>query len=170
MTNLLQHSTCRLDISSDEEGAKDQMTRDRRGKENIPPADDISQTSTRSGVTVVSDGGMEYEKPRVALGDLNVEEFYAAGVDPGEVIIVPGDEDDGVVVAGEEQSGPEATSTVSSVETEVKGKEVEVPSAVVLQPVEGTGEAFDLWESSSAKDEIDSPVPASPASEAEFSS
>lgn len=186
MTNLLQHSTCMLDISSDEECAQ-KLRREKaegRGKENIPPADDISQTSIRRATTTVSEGGMEYEKPRVALGDLNAEDFYAEGVDPKEMIIVPGDEDDGTIVDGEQ--APEAqqqdsyfpTSEVAS-EVNVAIKAVaDVPSdpqrpatperQATLQPVEGTGESFDLWESSSAKEEGDgapSPVPASPASD-----
>ncbi|RAL61712.1 hypothetical protein DID88_002780 [Monilinia fructigena] len=43
-TNLMEHSTCTLDISSDEESLT--RLRDERGKENVPPPDDISQTRT----------------------------------------------------------------------------------------------------------------------------
>lgn len=189
MTNLLQHSTCLLDISSDEE-CEQKLRREKaegRGKENVPPEDDVSQTSVRRATTT-SEGGMEYEKPRTALGDLNVEEFYADGCDPTSVIIVPGDEDDGTVLKGEklEEPQPKRSSlahcesasdleadTAPSVEEEPT--EPEQPSEPVslptLKPVEGTGESFELWESSSAKEEGDgarspSPMPASPASEA----
>src|SRR3569833_3988350 len=47
MPNLLQHSTCVLDISSDEE-SEQKARREKaegRDKENIPPADDVSQPS-----------------------------------------------------------------------------------------------------------------------------
>ncbi|POS74701.1 hypothetical protein DHEL01_v206906 [Diaporthe helianthi] len=177
LTNLLQHSTCRLDISSDEECQR-KASREKaegRGKENVPPADDISQTSVRRAATM-SEGGMEYEKPRTALGDLNVEDFYAEGCDPTTIFIVPEDEDDGTVVDGEQPekvqgesaaAGPSlnTTATVDKVaEPEVSGEPAKLAT---LQPVEGTGESFDLWESSSAKEEGDgapSPVPASPAS------
>jgi hypothetical protein len=184
MTNILQHSTCRLDISSDEECQR-KASRERaegRGKENIPPADDISQTSVRRATTM-SEGGMEYEKPRTALGDLNVEDFYAEGCDSKSVFIVPEDEDDGTVVAGEQ---PEklrdgaSSAALAAVETNLDTKATVEQTAgpeescepiklATLQPVEGTGESFDLWESSSAKEEGDgapSPVPASPSSEA----
>ncbi|KAK7707845.1 hypothetical protein SLS63_013641 [Diaporthe eres] len=174
MTNLLQHSTCRLDISSDEECER-KLGREKaedRGKENVPPADDVSQTSARR-TTTMSEGGMEYEKPRTALGDLNVEDFYAEGCDLTSVFIVPEDEDDGTVVDGEQPEKPqdEATSE-SSLEIKADAEATPEPEEHVklatLQPVEGTGESFDLWESSSAKEEGDgapSPMPASPASE-----
>ncbi|KAG6356081.1 hypothetical protein INS49_015466 [Diaporthe citri] len=185
MTNLLQHSTCRLDISSDEECER-KLGREKaedRGKENVPPADDVSQTSARRATTM-SEGGMEYEKPRTALGDLNVEDFYAEGCDLTSVFIVPEDEDDGTVVDGEQPEKPQDEAravlhdgATSELSLEIKADaeatpEPEEPEEHVklatLQPVEGTGESFDLWESSSAKEEGDgapSPMPASPASE-----
>lgn len=43
-TNLMEHSTCTLDLSSDEESRV--RERDERGKENVPPQDDVSQTRT----------------------------------------------------------------------------------------------------------------------------
>lgn len=177
MTNLLQHSTCRLDISSDEECQR-KASREKaegRGKENVPPADDVSQTSVRRAATI-SEGGMEYEKPRTALGDLNVEDFYAEGCDPTSVFIVPEDEEDGTVVEGEQPEKPQGETATSETSLEAKAtvdevaepEESEEPvKLATLQPVEGTGESFDLWESSSAKEEGDgapSPVPASPAS------
>ncbi|KAJ4416535.1 hypothetical protein N0V82_006657 [Gnomoniopsis sp. IMI 355080] len=181
MTNLLQHSTCMLDISSDEECAQ-KMRKDRsegRGKENIPPANDVSQTSTRRNTTVVSEGGMDYEKSRIALGNLNAEDFYAEGVDPTEVIIVPGDEEDDTIVDGEQHQQPRKESTGLSVThvapaLDVKDAvdEPDVPKTPVklasFQPMEDAGDSFDLWESSSAKEEGDnapSPVPRSPSSE-----
>ncbi|ROW09301.1 hypothetical protein VPNG_05888 [Cytospora leucostoma] len=190
MTNLLQHSTCLLDISSDEE-FQQKLRRERaegRGKENVPPADDVSQTSVRR-TTTVSGGGMEYEKPRVALGSLNVEEFYAEGCDPTSVIIVPGDEDDGTVLDGEQPEEPQEPREDDALTGPKSAPELEVDTApnveehcepvhqtepvklATLEPVEGTGESFELWESSSAKEEGEgerspSPEPASPVSEA----
>lgn len=180
MTNLLQHSTCRLDISSDEE-CQQKLGREKtegRGKENVPPADDISQTSARRA-TAISEGGMEYEKPRTALGDLNVEDFYAEGCDPTSVFIVPEDEDDGTVVDGEQSEKRQEEDIAQELSLETKASmeaaaepedSEELVKLATLQPVEGTGESFDLWESSSAKEEGDgarspSPMPASPASE-----
>lgn len=187
MTNLLQHSTCMLDISSDEECAQ-KLRREKaegRGKENVPPADDVSQVSARRTTTTVSEFGMEYEKPRVALGDLNAEDFYAEGVDPSEQFLVPADEDDGTVVDGEHSLDARQSDSLASCsdaaialasdvglaatgETSVETQQSPEPARqAALEPVEGTGEVFDLWESSSTKEEDDgvaSPVPASPAS------
>lgn len=127
---------------------------------------------------------MEYEKPRVALGDLNAADFYAEGVDPAELIIVPGDEDDGIIVDGEQAPAAQQEDSYfpdsevhPEVDLDIKNvanvpSDPQQPAALVreatLQPVEGTGENFDLWESSSAKADGDgarSPVPASPASD-----
>lgn len=178
VTNLLQHSTCMLDISSDEE-CEQKLRKERaegRGKENIPPADDMSQTSVRRNETI-SEGGMEYEKPRTALGSLNAEDFYAEGVDPTEVIIVPGDDEDGTVVDGEQprelpQHEPSVLPKTELAPELAPELDVEPPRTPVkptsLQPVEGAEESFDLWESSSAKEEGDnapSPVPRSPSSD-----
>lgn len=191
MTNLLQHNTCRLDISSDEECAH-KLRRERvdgRGKENIPPVDDVSPAPVQRTTAATSEGGMEYEKPRTALGDLNVEEFYAEGVDPTEVIIVPADEDDGTIIDGEQSPEEEEEPSRHSEPGLVAQVKIEVVEPVAeeaeeasdsetatepvplanLKPVEGTGESFELWESSSAREEGDgarspSPVPASPAS------
>lgn len=181
MTNLLQHSTCMLDISSDEE-CEQKLRKEKaegRGKENIPPADDMSQTSTRRNAAVISEGGMEYEKPRIALGSLNAEDFYAEGVDPTEVIIVPGDDEDDTIVEGEQPREPQQealgqpeTDLAPELDAKAAVNEPEPPKTPVkldsFQPLEGAGESFDLWESSSAKEEGDnapSPVPLSPSSE-----
>lgn len=180
MTNLLQHSTCMLDISSDEECER-KMRKEKaegRGKENIPPADDMSQTSVLRNATVISEGGMEYEKPRIALGSLNAEDFYADGVDPTEVIIVPGDDEDGTIVDGEQPHDAQESNNRSETDlrpvpgVKVAVEEPEAPKTPIklasFQRLGEAGESFDLWESSSAKGEGDnapSPVPRSPSSE-----
>lgn len=171
MTNLLQHSTCMLDISSDEECEK-KLRKEKaegRGKENIPPADDISQTSTRRSAPVSSQSGMEYEKPRMALGNLNAEDFYAVGVDSSEVIIVPGDDEDGIVFDGEVQPKKlTGLPETDNVKVEVTVEDVVPPKASTqasFQPLESAGEQFEIWESSSAKEEGDNapgPAPRSP--------
>lgn len=76
MTNLLQHSTCVLDISSDEE-SEQKLRRERaegRDKENIPPPNDISQTSlARAEVSQQSEDEMNFEKSRNPLSQLNAD-------------------------------------------------------------------------------------------------
>jgi hypothetical protein len=86
MTNLMQHSTCVLDISDDEDGKVDS---EGRGKENIPPAElggsSIPLTSSRGG-EVRKLVGMEDE--RAPLGELDVAEFYGAGLNAFSCAVV----------------------------------------------------------------------------------
>jgi len=106
MTNLLQHGTCTLDISSDEE-SESRAKRDRaegRDKENIPPPEDVSQTSSArasASDAVDIDEGVLLLKGRGPLAEMNVTDFYADGCDSTSVFVVPGDEEDPESVVGE---------------------------------------------------------------------
>ena len=111
MTNLLQHGTCTLDISSDEESER-RAKRDRaegRDKENIPPPEDVSQTSSARGASsadpVEIDEDVLLLKGRGPLAEMNVTDFYAEGCDSSSVFIVPGDEEDPEAVVEGEQDG-----------------------------------------------------------------
>ncbi|KAL2196617.1 hypothetical protein P885DRAFT_61207 [Corynascus similis CBS 632.67] len=118
MTNLLQHGTCTLDISSDEE-SENRAKRDRaegRDKENIPPPEDVSQTSTARGGasssraagadTIEIDEDVLLLKGRGPLAEMNAADFYAEGCDVTSVFVVPGDEEDPeAVVAGDRDHG-----------------------------------------------------------------
>lgn len=167
MTNMLQHSTCILDISSDEESEK-KAKRDRdegRDKENIPPSDDMSQTSTRRANRLPVDD-MMMDKERVALGEMNTADFYPEGCDESSVVIVPGDGEE----LQEPPRGAQAPEraplaavevdkdAVSKVELLISSPSDGSPKAAVLQPIEGTGESFELWESGSAQDETEAPI------------
>ncbi|KAJ4251915.1 hypothetical protein NW762_011215 [Fusarium torreyae] len=153
MSNLLQHSTSTLDISSDEESQR-KANRDRaegRDKENVPPPDDISQTrrAPRADDMIV-------EKERVALGEMNTADFYAEGCDETSVILVP--EDDEPQAQVPKESVPELKPINPSTEDidRLMAKPTEgTTKAAVLEPIEGTGESFELWESSSAQDEAE---------------
>jgi hypothetical protein len=186
MTNLLQHSTCTLDISSDEESEQRARREQAEGrdKENIPPADDVSQTtSARASRAAGVFDDMVVEKQRGPLSDLNVEDYYAEGCDGTSVIIVPGDEEEAETVIDEAEHESrdvepleaipvfeESTSTtLAEIEAinvdELMGKDEPALKAAALQPIEGTGESFELWESGSFRDENE--APASPALVAE---
>lgn len=95
MANLMQHSTCVLDISDDEE----KQTRENRGKENIPPSqpladgNNVSATAQRTPATTPRNVEMGGE-PRSPLGELDVKAFIPEGEDINSVVIIPGDEDD----------------------------------------------------------------------------
>ncbi|KAJ9139001.1 Thymidylate kinase [Coniochaeta hoffmannii] len=184
MTNLLQHGTCTLDISSDEESElKARRERDEgRNKENLPPVDDVSQTSARgsrvSAAAVVNPDDMVFEKSRGPLAEMNAADYYAEGCDGSSVVIVPGDEEEGeetaipavepVVAPAVEVEGdrhpaldaaedfefnPELKAEVEVSVDVLMGKESEGVQAAVLRPIEGTGDSFELWESGSQKDE-----------------
>ena len=83
MGNLMQHSTCTLDISDDEGrlAAKDQ-----RGKENIPPIDYLNTFVATSRQDTMID------EARTPLGDLDARSFYAEDCDSSSVVIVPADQ------------------------------------------------------------------------------
>ncbi|GKT84089.1 thymidylate kinase [Colletotrichum tofieldiae] len=170
MTNMLQHGTCVLDISSDEESER-KASRDRaegRDKENVPPVDDVSQTSARRSVRRTDEDDMVFEKERIALGEMDASEFYAFGCDESSVIIIPADEDEDEVtpaqvtlpvtkdVAPELKPDPLEAPLEERDVDELMGKSVDpAPKAALLEPIEGTGETFELWESGSAKDETE---------------
>ncbi|KAI6081131.1 hypothetical protein F4821DRAFT_34503 [Hypoxylon rubiginosum] len=179
MTNLLQHSTCVLDISSDEESESRRQRECAEGKENVPPIDDISQTSsrhhTRAQRQPVEDE-MVFEKERNPLGELDAREYYSEGCDENTVIIIPGDEDDddqpqqptgngnGLDFAPEMGSvesdipDPEVVDGKKSVDELMVKTDEPAPSAALLEPMEGTGESFEVWESGSAQDEAETAV------------
>lgn len=158
LTNLLQHSTCILDISSDEETARRAL--DDRGKENVPPVDDVSQTARRRRER--DEGDMVVEKERSVLGEMEVGEFYGAGCDASSVFFVPADEED--VKGKQAEVAPEVEvprdvelAPEAEVSREMEGdKDVEVllqsgsAPAAVLEPMDGTGDTFELWDSGSS--------------------
>ncbi|KUJ17594.1 uncharacterized protein LY89DRAFT_684602 [Mollisia scopiformis] len=157
-TNLMEHGACTLDISSDEEGAG--RERDARGKENVPPVDDVSQTS-RGRRAVQEEGSIEVD--RSPLGDLCKEDFYAEGVAEGDVFVVreeeEGEEEKEVSVefdfAGGEGKEVVEIDVVPELDVETlmqRPSSTAAPKAALLQPIEKAEEGFELWESGSAKD------------------
>ncbi|PGH01398.1 hypothetical protein AJ79_07939 [Helicocarpus griseus UAMH5409] len=80
MANLMEHSTCVLDISDDEDKSRN---KDDRGKENIPPPDCVNR-GTETDAAGVKDAfenlpaGRMVEmsdEPRSALGELDIAQF-----------------------------------------------------------------------------------------------
>lgn len=140
----MEHSTCTLDISSDEESRS--RERDNRGKENVPPPDDISQTRTQ----LTSEGAersmhdikarvravrrkREEEEGRIELdrsplGDLAAEDFYAEGCDEKSVFLVPSDTSEENGEEGEEPQAEIPASFDFNAELKGKGKEVDIVS------------------------------------------
>ena len=181
MTNLLQHSTCVLDISSDEETETRRQRERAEGKENVPPVDDISQTSRpRPARLSAANADDMIEKERNPLGEMDVREYYSEGHDETSVVIVPGDEDESTDEQQQQQSQPvDMKSSLSAelqpaaqavapepapsketktVEELMEKPDEPAPCAAVLEPIEGTGQSFDVWESGSTKDEAETPA------------
>ncbi|EGS18448.1 uncharacterized protein CTHT_0050460 [Thermochaetoides thermophila DSM 1495] len=156
MTNLLQHSTCTLDISSDEESEqRDKRERaEGRDKENIPPPDDVSQTPARSPRAVPSflDGDDMVEKQRGPLAEMNAADFYAEGCDKTSIFIVPGDEEDPESVVDEsDQAVPECQAEGGLNELPLpQGQPNDEPEDVVLS---SASKSFKIWEGDDAEDE-----------------
>ncbi|KAK2002630.1 hypothetical protein LX36DRAFT_229091 [Colletotrichum falcatum] len=171
MTNMLQHGTCVLDISSDEESER-KASRDHaegRDKENVPPSDDVSQTSARRSDSRTDEDDMVFEKERRALGEMDASAFYAIGCNESSVIIIPADEDEvedttsrpilpaTKITAPETKADPPVLPLEEKDVDELMGKMADPTpkGAALLEPIEGTGETFELWESGSAKDETE---------------
>ena len=90
MTNLVQHSTCVLDISDDE--GKSKMNG--RGKENIPPIElDVPSLVQQTPIVPVSRKTHVSEDPRAPLGELDAVVYYAPGCDANAFIAIYDDEE-----------------------------------------------------------------------------
>ncbi|KAM3507222.1 hypothetical protein MY10362_001886 [Beauveria mimosiformis] len=162
MTNLLQHSTCTLDISSDEETSA-RAKRDRDDgcdKENVAPAGYAAQAppATPRSSTKLSE--------RTPLAELDPRDFYAEGCDETSVFLVDEDEEteveDNSAFIGFEFAPKLGNASLDPI-LEKLDELVEKPAegsskAAVLEPIEGIQENFELWESGSAKDEAEATV------------
>ena len=167
--NLMNHYTCTLDISSDDESRA--AAKDDRGKENIPPVDGLAYSSATVAFTRAD---MMTDEPRTPLGALNAMDFYAEGCDASSYIVIPAEKDvDGsnekvaTAVESQEASLTPPQSTEAKVETapgweefleQVEQsredmKDVNECLAVMQQPSNQPN--IEIWESESAKGDND---------------
>ena len=117
--NLMQHSTCTLDISDDEESHSAKYD---RGKENIPPLDHpTSYMGPITTVRPVSRRDMMTDEPRTPLGDLDAKDYYAEGCDASSYIIIP---------AEKSYENGCAVSEVSNLTTTSEAKQTSDPDQV----------------------------------------
>ncbi len=86
--NLMNHYTCTLDISSDDESRA--AAKDDRGKENIPPTDGVVYSSA---ALVTARVDMMTDEARSPLGTLDAKDFYAEGCDASSYIIIPAEKE-----------------------------------------------------------------------------
>lgn len=162
MGNLLEHSTCTLDISDDESCVR---AKNDRGKENIPPTDDMGVAAPMNNVVPVSRKHMMTDEPRTPLGDLNAADFYAKYCDAHSFFMVPEDEEMqlenvGRVTEFKNNSGDNVAVGPASywndlpADIEASEKTTLAGSAAPInQEVSNEASAFDIWESESAKGE-----------------
>ncbi|KAF9891499.1 hypothetical protein FE257_003966 [Aspergillus nanangensis] len=168
MTNLMQHSTCVLDISDDESKHASPSSSSSpsagRGKENIPPAElgivlsepPVPVASRKASSKMVVDG--EAEEERAPLGELVTSDFYAEGCHAFSCAVVYDEEEQGV--EGEKKKGKMVSaarhpprsklSSVSSISAILEESKEESKEEV---QVEEAAPPIDIWESASAADE-----------------
>lgn len=150
---IMQHSTCTLDISSDEEGNPCSW-KDERGKENVPPSDydavrphgipagPESRISTKPrlsrGATKADVMTDERDDMRSPLNTLPVEQFYDDGLDSTSVEVIKGDTDaraveqpEAEVTAGEQEQPPtsDAFADVNPEDTQTAGPAAQADGA-----------------------------------------
>ncbi|KAL2010705.1 hypothetical protein VTN00DRAFT_6512 [Thermoascus crustaceus] len=112
MTNLMQHSTCVLDISDDEGKTK----KDGRGKENIPPHElgiEIPNSAQQTSDTAASRKNLMTDEPRTPLGELKVSDYYAPGCDALSRVVIYELEPE----KNEKEDDEKKTSNISTAET-----------------------------------------------------
>ncbi|CAD6443449.1 74bd1066-ed0e-47e5-a103-870eb762b47a [Sclerotinia trifoliorum] len=161
-TNLMEHSTCTLDISSDEESLT--RMRDERGKENVPPLDDISQTRTSMNTFASSSSTsssmsrrdeMEIREmklkvkmqrkrremeegvidvDRSPLGEMRKEDFYGEGCDEKSVFVILPDPEPQVLVEDEAEEVIEGPSE----------QEEQISEPTTITSDKGKGKGIDI--------------------------
>ncbi|KAK2748548.1 hypothetical protein FQN57_000682 [Myotisia sp. PD_48] len=167
MANLMEHSTCVLDISDDEE----KRTRNDRGKENIPPPPTFDQVQTPSIPQILINNARIVEmsdEPRSPLGELSVKSFVPKGEDISSVIeIIDDDEEEGgefssvecILTPIEPKANPISASDGQFIAVE---PELSTPSAVSVL-VEHTAPASDADTTNDHQpQDVVSPAPAGP--------
>ncbi|KAA6415935.1 MAG: hypothetical protein FRX48_00654 [Lasallia pustulata] len=172
MGNLMEHSTCTLDISDDE---CRQAAKDDREKENIPPLDFPGSLSRSVAATArpVSRSDMMIDEPRSPLGDLAARDYWAEGCDASSYYIIPAETPNVNLVEEPVKAKPLVKDFNPVIRTDSKVSagspemwkdllaqiETKKSSAAAALPVaEGTkddGAPIEIWESESAKGEDD---------------
>ncbi|KAB8234812.1 uncharacterized protein BDW43DRAFT_54471 [Aspergillus alliaceus] len=158
MTNLMQHSTCVLDISDDE----GKVETSGRGKENIPPVElgiDLPRSRQQESPAAARKSVM-MEESRAPLGDLNAADYYGDDCHAFSYTIVYDDEENEPTSSKKSplpplpQSSPHSRSKLSSVSSISSLIEATVPEQQVAETKLESSEAeIEVWESESAAEE-----------------
>lgn len=153
MTNLMQHSTCVLDIS-DQEG---KVETSGRGKENVPPAElglDLPRSRQQESPAAAARKSVMLEESREPLGDLNAADYYGDDCHAFSYAVVYDDEaeENAKKVPSAPCSAPNsARSKLSNVSSVSSLLEVTAPAKPTAE-VEAEA-AIEIWESESAAEE-----------------
>ena len=175
MANLMEHSTCTLDISDDEAGSP--FKGDKDNKENIPPIDGPAAVLDIATQVTATRRDMMTDEPRKPLGDLVAQDFYAAGCDATSVILIhTEDADDNMnekspIVCNIAESSPsrsranavtEAAECWKAIVAGLNTDTVAAASEADLAQEEGASKEaateIQIWESESAKGDDDVPT------------
>ncbi|KAL2863257.1 uncharacterized protein BJX67DRAFT_364274 [Aspergillus lucknowensis] len=160
MTNLMQHSTCVLDISDDEGKQGDKS--DYRGKENIPPAElgiSLPRSRQQEAPAAAARKSDMVDEPRSPLGDLNAADFYGEDCHAFSYAVVY-DDDETDAPAEEKKATLSLTppthptrsklSSISSIASVLEAAAAREPIKADSQPA---NDRIDMWESESAAEE-----------------
>ncbi|RHZ57230.1 uncharacterized protein CDV56_104415 [Aspergillus thermomutatus] len=155
MTNLMQHSTCVLDISDDE----GKMEPSSRGKENIPPSElgiDLPRSSERAAAARKTD---MTDEPRSPLGELNAADYYGEDCHAFSYAVIY-DEDE---TTSEKKTTLPSLPRNSTHPTRTKLSSVSSIASILAatQPVKAAGSTkstvseaeIEIWESQSTADD-----------------
>ena len=172
MANLMEHSTCTLDISDDEAGSL--LKGDKDNKENIPPVDGPAALLRSETQVTATRRDMMTDEPRTPLGDLVAQDFYAAGCDATSVILIPAEDADDnanekspiICNVPESSSSRPTTSAVTeaaecwkAIIAEMNTDKIAADSEAYLTPGQGASKEatteIQIWESESAKGDDD---------------
>ena len=168
MANLMEHSTCTLDISDDEAGSP--LKGDKDNKENVPPVDGPAAELHLATQVTATRRDMMTDEPRTPLSDLVAQDFYAAGCDATSVILIPTeDADDNAnekspIVCNIPEPSPsrsranavtEAAECWKAIIAELNTDTIADDSKADLAPEQGASKQatteIQIWESESAK-------------------
>ncbi|PYI12884.1 hypothetical protein BO99DRAFT_341048 [Aspergillus violaceofuscus CBS 115571] len=159
MTNLMQHSTCVLDIN-DQEGKAETSG---RGKENVPPVElglDLPRSREQESPAAAARKSVMMEESREPLGDLNAADFYGDDCHAFSYVVIYDEEE----TDGAEKKAPvhplsrtsprSIPSKLSSVSTISSLLEASLPAeAITDAKPEPTEAEIEIWESASAAEE-----------------
>ncbi|KAL3477683.1 hypothetical protein BJX99DRAFT_225924 [Aspergillus californicus] len=161
MTNLMQHSTCVLDIS-DDEGKQEEIS-DHRGKENIPPAElglSLPRSRQQESPAAAARKSDMVDEPRSPLGDLNAADYYGEDCHAFSYAVIYDDEENVLEKKHTLSSPPRPThpprsklSSMSSIASVLEATSPVKPE-VKFEPT------IEIWENESAAEETTESEPA----------